>query len=371
MFADTRYEKLAKVMVNYSVNVKEGDLCQIKGSSLATPLIQVLYKEILKAGGYPVTNVRLPGIHEIFLKTASKKQLSRMSEIEYYIIDNITKSFTILGSENSKELTTCDPSSLAMYKKGADSIIRRYNERWQNGELKFVVTSFPTHSSAQDSEMSLDEFSDVFFGSCFLDKDDPVAEFKKLSKKQAKLVDFLKDKKNVHIKAPNTDLKLSIEGGTFVNSDGKYNLPDGEVFTCPKEGSANGHINFSYPLCYGGREVSDVHLEIKDGRIIEAKAFKGEEYLLKMLNIDDGARNIGEFAFGMNEKINKFTKDALFDEKMGGTIHIAAGYGIPESGGKINSSLHWDMICDLRKDGEVWVDGYLLVKNGKYCIDLE
>jgi aminopeptidase len=370
MFFDPRLEKLANLMVNYSLEVKEGDLCQIKGSALAHPLIQVLYKHILLAGGRPFCNVRLPGLSEIFFKTASEKQLGTINEFEYFIVNQISKSITILGGENSRELTNVDAGKQTLHKKGAEKLVRRFNERWTAGELQFLVTCFPTYSHAQDADMSLNEFEELFFNSCYIDCDDPVAEFKKLSRKNQKLIDFLQNKKMISIQGPGTAITLSIAGRKLINSDGKYNMPDGEVYTTPIENSANGHMSFTYPLCYAGREVEQVTMKFKDGKIIEAKAAKGEEFLNKMLDIDAGARFLGEFAIATNDRVKTYTKDALFDEKMGGTVHIAAGYGFPYAGGSISSSLHWDMICDLRQNSEIRADGELFFKDGKFTLSL-
>jgi aminopeptidase len=216
--------------------------------------------------------------------------------------------------------------------------------------------------------MSLREFEEFLFGAALVHEPDPIAAWQAISVEQQKLIDWLEDKDQVRLVGPDTDLHLSIKGRSWVNCDGHENFPDGEIFTGPVEDSVNGHVRFTYPACTDGREVEDVRLWFEEGKVVKATAAKNEAFLHTMLDTDEGARYLGEFAFGTNKGVQHFTKNILFDEKIGGTVHMAVGAGFPETGSKNRSGIHWDMICDLRQGGEVWVDGILFAKDGKFTI---
>jgi aminopeptidase len=216
--------------------------------------------------------------------------------------------------------------------------------------------------------MSLRDYEDFVYAATFADQDDPVACWRGIHDTQQRLVEWLRGKKDVRVRGPNIDMTLSIEGRAFVNSDGHRNMPSGEIFTGPVEESANGWVKFTYPAIRAGYEVQGVEFEFKDGRVAQARARKNEAYLLSQLDSDAGARYLGEFALGTNYGIQRFTKSILYDEKIGGTLHMAVGRGYPETGSKNRSSVHWDFICDMRQDSEIWVDGELLYKNGVFQI---
>jgi aminopeptidase len=247
--------------------------------------------------------------------------------------------------------------------------MKTYMQRAASGELRWVVTLFPTHAYAQDAEMSLSEYEDFVYGACMPDEDDPTAYWRRFSAWQQKIVDWLKGKERVHIVGPETDLRLSIAGRSFINSDGRRNMPSGEVFTGPVEDSAEGHVYFSYPAIYCGHQVTGVRLWFKDGKVVKATAEKNEDFLLETLDTDQGARYLGEFAIGTNEGITRFTGQILFDEKIHGSFHIAVGSGYPETGSKNQSAIHWDMICDMRAGGEIWVDDELLYRDGEFVVE--
>jgi aminopeptidase len=230
------------------------------------------------------------------------------------------------------------------------------------------VAIFPTQAYAQDAEMSLAEFEDYVYSTTYADAEDPVAMWQKIHDEQQRLVDWLAGKKHVEVKGPDIDLKLSIEGRTFENADGEKNMPSGEIFTSPVEDSANGWVRFTYPAVSSGREVEGIELHFEDGKVVEASAKKNQDFLLRMLDTDPGARYLGEFAVGTNKKINRFIKNILFDEKIGGTIHMAVGYGFPETGSVNESAIHWDMICDMRDGGQIFVDGELIYESGEFKI---
>lgn len=216
--------------------------------------------------------------------------------------------------------------------------------------------------------MSLSEFEDFVFAACHVDKEDPVAEWRKVSAEQQKLVDWLVGKDKVAVKGPNVDLTLSIKGRTFINADGTANMPDGEIFTGPVENSVNGWIRYTYPAIFSGREVEGIELRFAEGQVVAASAQKNEAFLLSVLDTDPGARYLGEFAIGTNHGIDRFTKSILYDEKIGGTLHTAVGSGYPETGSQNRSAVHWDMICDMRNGGQIWVDDELFYENGRFLI---
>jgi aminopeptidase len=216
--------------------------------------------------------------------------------------------------------------------------------------------------------MSLRDYADFVYQATFADQDDPVGAWQKIHDEQQRLVDWLVGKQQVTVKGPNVDLRLSVEGRTFINADGEKNMPSGEIFTSPVEDSANGWIRFTYPAIAGGREVEGIELQFKDGKVVSAKAEKNEDYLNTMLDTDESARYLGEFAIGTNYGIQKFTKSILFDEKIGGTMHLAIGGGFIEAGGENQSAIHWDMICDMRDDSEIHMDGELFYKNGEFKV---
>ena len=238
----------------------------------------------------------------------------------------------------------------------------------EKDNFRWALTLYPTVAYAQDAEMSLHDFEEFVFDVCFLNDEDPSASWRAVSVEQQRLVDWLVGRKQIRIVGPNTDLRLSIDGRIFINSDGKRNFPSGEFFTGPLEQSANGVIQFDVPSSYHGRTIEGVRLVFREGKVVEAHARQGQEFLESMLELDSGARYLGEFAFGNNPGVVRATKNTLFDEKMGGTVHLALGNSYPETGGLNISALHWDMVCDLRQQGEVWIDDVLFLKNGKILV---
>ena len=247
-------------------------------------------------------------------------------------------------------------------------IMKTFLQRAARGEMRWTYALFPTNAYAQDAEMSLGEYEDFVYNACLGDINDPVGYWRQFSAWQQKIVDWFEGKKEVHITAPETDLYLSVEGRTFINCNGHENIPDGEVFTSPVEDSINGHVFFSYPSIENGREVSGIRLWFENGHVVKATAEKNEKFLLETLDTDEGARRVGEFAFGTNRGINRFTRQILFDEKINGSFHLALGAAYPETGGQNESAIHWDMICDMRQGGKVEVDGQLIYQNGKFLI---
>lgn len=367
---DQRVDKLAELLVNYSVEVKPGDKVFLRGDALAEPLFEAVYVKVLQAGGLPLVIPQLPGLDELFYKNASTQQLEYVPDLIKQVFETYDVEITLDAQANTQALNNVDPQKMVLHRRAKEGIMRTFMERSAKKELRWVVTLFPTQAHAQNADMSLSEYEDFVYNACMPDFADPVGYWKGVSAQQQKIVDWLAGKRQVHVIGAETDLKLNIEGRTFENCDCKANVPDGEIFTGPVEDSVEGHVYFSYPAIFSGREVTGVHLWFKEGRVVKATAEKNEEFLLKTLDIDEGSRRVGEFAIGTNKGITQFTREILFDEKIAGSFHLALGAGYPETGSKNQSSLHWDMICDLRQGGEIWVDDQLLYKNGEFTLDL-
>uniref|UniRef100_A0A7C6A8S2 Aminopeptidase n=1 Tax=candidate division WOR-3 bacterium TaxID=2052148 RepID=A0A7C6A8S2_UNCW3 len=365
---DPRIEKMAEVLTQYSLALKKGDLFRIDGSYLAESLIKAVYKEALLLGAHPYTMVTIEGLQEIFYKNSSDDQLKFVSEIDRFSYEKLDANLTIWGEWNTKYLSNVSPQRIATYLGARKELFNRRLERIAQHELRWCGTLFPTQANAQDAEMSLAEFEDFVFAGALVDKPDPIKEWQKLSNEQATFIQELSKCHQFRVKALDTDLTFQVNGRKWINCDGHLNFPDGEIFTCPIEESVQGTIRFTYPAVYQGKEVEDVRLQFAEGKVVKASAAKGEEFLNSLLNTDAGAKYVGEFSFGNNYGIQRFIKHTLFDEKIGGTIHLALGAALPEAGGKNKSGIHWDMVCDLRKGGEIYGDGELIYQNGKFLI---
>lgn len=365
---DSRISKFAKVLVHYSLGVKKDDSFLISGNAISEPLLKEVYKEALIAGANPFINTILEGVNELLYKYGSDEQIGYLSPHEKFRIENIDAFLTVVGNLNTRALTNIAPAKQALRHKGHREIGRIHAERRSSGALRWCGTLFPTYAGAMDGDMSLMEYEEFVFDACKLNSDDPIAEWKKVSEEQQKYVDWLNTKSTIEVKSKDTHLTLSTAGRKWINCDGRVNFPDGEVFTSPVENSMNGHVRYSFPAVHMGKEVEDIELTFENGKVVKATAKKGEEFLHEMLKIDEGASLVGEFAIGTNYNIKKFTKNILFDEKIGGTIHIAIGRSLPDTGGQNLSSIHWDMICDMRDGGEIYADGELFYKDGKFLI---
>ncbi len=367
---DPRIERLADVLVNYSMQAQPGELVAVQGSPLAAPLILALVERLLNAGSYPLPVVALPGIDELMLKHGNDDQLRYITPVQRSVIEDCGSMISILSESNTRRLSGVDPARQRLSGEARRELLHRMMERSANGDLDWCVTLFPTEAHAQDADMSISDFSDFVYRACHVDdpNEDPVAFWKQMSKEHQRLIDWLDGKQQVEIKGLDTDLKLNISRRSWINADGRKNFPDGEIFTAPVEDSVEGTIRYSFPAITGGREVEDIRLWFEGGRVVKATAGRNDAFLQQMLDSDEGARRIGEFAFGTNFGIDRFTKNILFDEKIGGTIHIALGAGYPETGSKNESAIHWDMICDLRDGGRVTVDGEPFLVDGKFVV---
>lgn len=364
---DPRLEKLADVLVNYSVGVKQGQTVRISGEPVAQPLVVELYRKVLAAGGHPLVRMSPDEVSEIFYKNASDEQLRYFSPIALYEVENIDCTIGIWAEENTKALTTCDPKKIGVAQAARKPYMEIFLKRAAEGKLHWTGTQYPTQASAQDAEMSLSDYEDFVFKAGLLDRPDPVAAWQRLSERQQRLADFLNGKRDYHVVAANgTDVRMSVADRRWINCDGHENFPDGEVFTGPVVESVNGVIHFSFPAVHHGREVQDVRLTFRDGKVVDAAASKGEDFLFSMLDTDEGSRFLGECAIGTNYQITQYTRNTLFDEKIGGTVHFALGSGYPETGNTNQSGLHWDMVVDLRKGGYVEIDGTKVNVDGRF-----
>ena len=364
--ADPRIEKLARLLVNYSVELKKGQTVLINGSYLAAPLVRECYREALRVGAYPEVNIGIDGLDVIFFKEASDEQLKYVSPFRKHRIEKIDAQIGFWASANTRALTNADPKKMAIASAAGRELSKIFLDRAARKELRWTGTAWPTNAEAQDAELSLEEYEEFVFRAGHLDDADPVATWRAISRSQQALVDDMNKAKVVRIVAADTDLTLGVEGRRWLNCDGHENFPDGEVFTGPVEPTVNGHIRFSFPAVYHGREVLNVFLEFKDGKVVKSTADKGEDFLKTMIAMDGGSMMLGELAFGVNYNITRFSRNTLFDEKIGGTVHVALGAGYPETGNKNESGLHWDIVCDLRKGGKVFADGKLIQENGVF-----
>lgn len=364
---DPRHVKLAKVLLHYSLQVKPGDKLLISSPAIAAPLIREVYREAIRMGAHIVPRISIDGLSEIRFRESSDEQLSYVSGFDRLMVEHFTKELHILADENTKALGGIDPARIALSRRARQPLMKISDDRAAAGEMDWCLTLFPTHAFAQDAGLSLEDYENFVYGACLLDQEDPVSGWQALEAEQQRITQYLEKHDTIHILAPDTDITYRVGGRKWINASGKVNFPDGEVFSAPIEDSVNGSVRFTYPAIYQGNEVEDVRLTFKDGQVVEAHASRGLDFLNAMLDIDDGARRLGEVAFGTNYGIQRFTRELLFDEKIGGTMHMALGSAYPECGGLNESGLHWDMVCDL-KQGKVFADGELCYEAGKFVI---
>ncbi|MBI4772167.1 MAG: aminopeptidase [Chloroflexi bacterium] len=364
---DPRVSKLAQVLVHYSLDLQPGDQFVLRTSPLAEELNLAVYREAVLAGAHTTILMSLPGAEELFYKHASEAQLDYVSPIRRLIAETFDASLYIEAEHNTRELTGVGPARQSRVSRAGREVSTIFLERSARQELRRALTVYPTHAMAQEADMGLTDYQDFVYGAGLLDQPDPVALWKHEGDRQRELIRWLAGRDQATLKGSNIDLRLSIKERTFIEADGRYNFPDGEIFTGPVEHSVSGWVRFAYPAIYGGQEVTDIELWFEDGKIVKEKANKGQELLTALLNTDEGSRYLGEWGIGTNYMIRRFTKNMLFDEKMGGTIHLAVGASYPETGGKNESGIHWDMLCDMAQ-GEITVDGDLFYKDGQFAI---
>jgi len=372
--SDSRVQKFAKVLVEHSARIVPGDRVLIEATTAAEPLVRELYIQILEKGGHPHPMVSFPGMvpfiqDDIYLTYANDSQLDFVPTFYKTAYDHFEGRIRIHSATNTRATTNLDPAKSQRRGKATSTITETQMRRGAEGAFKWVTTLYPTDAYAQDAGMSLKEYEDFVFNAVHAHEDDPISFWKSTAAGQQRAIDFLKNKSQIIMRGPNVELTLSIKGRKFMNSTGLYNMPDGEIFSGPVEDSVNGWVRFTYPAIYQGVAVEGAELTFNRGRVERAQAEKNQDYLIKMLESDEGARHVGEYAIGTNFDIDKFTGNILFDEKIGGTFHMALGAGYPETGSHNKSAIHWDMICDLRTDSEILVDGELLYKNGQFVFE--
>jgi aminopeptidase len=366
---DPRVEKMASVLVNYCVSVQPKDLVIIQSSELGVPMVDACFRAILQAGGHPVAHLMASEFQESLIRYGSDEQLAYIDPMTRVVVEEVDCQIGILAPSNTRGTAALDPERMAIQAKAFEPLLETFMQRTADKTLRWTGAAYPTNAGAQDAGMSLRQYEDFVYGAGLLNEPDPVVAWRALGDRQQRLADWLTDKSEVHIKGPGTDLTVGIGGRTWMNDDGHLNFPGGEIYTGPVEDATEGTIQFSYPGYLAGREVAGIRLVFKAGKVVEASASADEPFLVSMLDMDEGARTLGEFAFGLNPGIQQFSKNTLFDEKIGGTLHMALGRAYPESGGKNVSALHWDIVYDLRQGAEVTVDGQLFSRNGEIQVE--
>src|SRR5918997_425854 len=363
---DDRVDSLAQILVRYSTKVKKGDICSIAASAAAEPLVQAVYEEVLRAGGLPIMQMQPSGALASFYELASDEQLDWVPPTTEWTVENANVHISVMASLNTRELSNADPKKQARHQKARKQIMETSMRRAAEDSYRWTLTMFATHAYASEAGLSLRAYEDFYYAACLALDDDPVTAWQRQSEQVRRLTDWIQGREEVRIQAEGTDITLGVAGRNWIACVGEHNMPDGELFTGPVEDAVNGHIRFSFPASYGGRSVSGVCLRFEDGKVVDARAEQGEEFLLDMLDTDDGARRLGELGIGTNFGIATGTREILLDEKIGGTVHMAVGMSYPESGGTNRSAVHWDMGCDLRRGGSITVDGTELQRDGRF-----
>ena len=365
---DQRAERLAQILVQYSTRVQKGEVVAIQSSTIAEPLVQAVYEEVLRAGGLPIMQLTTEGAAAAFYELASDEQLEWIPPTSQWVIENCDARIAIMADVNTRELSKVDPKRQAQVSKARKPLMDTSMRRSASGEYRWALTLFPTHAYAAEAGMSLSAYEDFYYSACLVDDPEPVTAWQRQSDQVKRLAEWIEGREEVHITAPGTDLTLNVAGRHFIACTGEHNMPDGEFFTGPVEDSVNGEVSFSFPASYGGREVGGVKMRYENGKVVDASAEVGEDFLLEVLDTDDGARRLGELGIGTNYGISTGTKEILLDEKIGGTVHLAIGMSYPETGGVNDSAVHWDMVCDLRQGGAIHVDGEELQRDGKFVV---
>lgn len=352
----------ADLLAGYCLEVQAGQEILVRSTTLAEPLLFECQRAILARDAWPLLRVELAGATAAFYRQARDRHLDTFPEVAWAEAKKAHAQLGIQAPENTRALVGIDPECLARAARARRPL------REQTLRKRWCSTLWPTQAGAQQAGMNLAEFEAFVERALFLDQPDPVRSWSELRTFQAELIERLRGSDELKIEAPGTALTLSVKGRTWVNSDGKRNMPSGEVFTGPLEASANGRIRFGVPSSPAGVDVAGVDLEICDGLVIAASAERGDTYLQRALATDEGARRLGEIGIGTNFGIDRPIGATLFDEKIGGTVHLALGRSYPETGAKNESALHWDLICDLRAGGRLTADGETIVQDGRFAL---
>ncbi len=361
-------EKQAEVVTRYSLGLKRGDRVLIQGEVVTLPLVTACYRQAVVQGAYPTVKLFSDEMKELLLRLGNEDQIKYTHGFELEAVKSLDAVLTVWGGANTRMLSSVPGERMKWASQGTTEYRKIFFERMAKGELRWCGTQHPTQSHAQEASMSLAEYQDFVYGCCLLDDPEPVAKWREVEREQGRICALLDRAKRLRITSKDTDLTMSVEGRKWINCCGHENFPDGEVFTCPVEDSAQGRIRFSFPGIYGGREIEDIQLEFDRGRVVRAEAAKGRDLLEQLLETDPGARLLGEVAVGTNYNITRFTRNMLFDEKIGGTVHLAIGQAFAEAGGKNQSSVHWDMLCDMKQGGSIEADGKVIYRDGRFTI---
>jgi aminopeptidase len=365
--SDPRVARLAELTVSYSLGLKPGQVLRVDAPPVAAPLAIEIYRAALAAGAHPYVDLELERLPELLLAEASDEQLEFVSPIAMTELGELDALVTIWAESNTRALTHADPDRHRRYLAARQELSKVRWARISNGELAWLGMLFPTQAHAQDAEMSLPEYERFVYRACHVEQSgDPVAHWTGLRGELTARADELARARELRVVGPGTDLRVGVEGRRWNAADGRYNMPDGEVFTSPLETFTEGEVSFAFPALFHGREVAGIRLRFEGGAVVKAEATRGQEYLDALLGMDAGARRLGEVAFGLNYEVDRFTQNTLFDEKIGGTMHFALGAGFADLGTKNESALHWDLVCDLREEGEVYADGELVWRAGRF-----
>jgi aminopeptidase len=365
---DARVANLARILVGYSTKVGEGETCLIESSTAAEPLVAAVYEEVLAAGGHPVVSLSFEGQAAAYYRGGSDEQLRWVSPVSEWAAEEVDCRIAIGADTNTRQLSGIDPARQRLRDEATRHLMQRTMQRAAEGGHRWVYTLYPTNAYASDAEMSLREFEEFYFRACLADDEDPLGAWTRASEETNRLAEWIEGRDEVHLVAPGTDLRLGIAERKFIPCAGEHNMPDGEFFTGPVEDAVEGEVSFHLPAVIGGREVAGVRLRFDSGRVVDATAERGEEFLIEMLDTDEGSRRLGELGIGTNYGITRGTRDVLLDEKIGGTVHLAVGASYPESGGVNESAVHTDMVCDLRQGGRIEVDGEVLQEDGRFVV---
>jgi aminopeptidase len=358
--------KYAHLLATHCLSLNEGEKLYLSTTTLAEPLVKEIYRQCCKMGVLMEYNMSFADKGKIYYEDATETLLNIPSPFQTTVMKEFDAYMVIKAPFNLREDQNNDKEKQKIRNKTNTEINQTYFDRTADGSLKRTLCLYPTQASAQEAGMSLEEYSSFVFHACKLYQQDPVQAWKDLGNSQQHIVDYLNQSDSITYKNDKTDVTFSVKGRTWINSDGKANMPSGEVFTGPIEDSVNGTVHFDYPSIYNGNEVRDITLEIENGIIKKWSAAIGQSFLDHIMEIE-GARMFGEVAVGTNYDINIPTKNILFDEKIGGTIHMAIGQSYKQTGGVNMSSVHWDMIAGMQH-GEIIADGKVIYKNGKFIL---
>ena len=363
----TLYRKYAELLVRYSLELRKGDKLLIISTYLSEPLVQEVFREALRAGAHPETWISLNGTARALYDEGSADQLAFVSPLFLHAVEHYQAFLTIRAPFNVRDLETVDPGQKKTTAVAETDMKRLFRERTASGDLRWTLCEFPTDAQAQQCGLSRKEYEEFIASACFLDCEDPEAGWREVHEAQQRVVDLLNTKERIRFRGRDLDISFSTLGRKWINSDGRHNMPSGEVFTSPVDDSADGYVRFSYPAIYMGQEIEDVKIEVRRGEVVRWEAIKGKELLDGILEVP-GANRLGEAAIGTNKGIDRFTKNMLFDEKMGGTIHMALGAAFPEAGGRNSSPIHWDLLADMKGEGEIFADGEVIYRGGQFLI---